>query len=415
MNFLSLGELCKINPPRDELKNLSDSTDVSFVPMSAVNEEGRIVSPKIRQLKDVKKGYTYFRNDDILFAKITPCMENGKAAIARDLMSGIGFGSTEFHVIRRDSKVTTEWIYYFLRQKSFRRLAEMNMTGTAGQKRVPKAFLENTKIPVPPIDVQNRIVARIQELMQRIEYIRRLHDSSIKRTELILPSSLSEVFTTLFEEKYGLTRLDNCFRKIDSGSTPRKEGDNYIKKETGIPFIKVEHITPYGDVLVNDDNPRINRLIHEGQMKRSMVSGKAILVNIVGPPLGKVGLIREDVKEANINQAIVALRDSTSCINEYVWYCMRSPRYNTMLKKLGIGIRQSNINISQIREFKIPVPPMNIQQKIVNSLQKIRSYVDQLLKLQKQAEENINSVSESILDRAFRGDLIIGKPSLPSV
>mgnify|MGYP001604871381 CR=1 FL=1 len=118
-------EIAELNPSKTEIKNAEDDLLVSFVPMVAVDEYTQsIVLTKERQFGEVKKGYTYFKNGDILFAKITPCMENGKAAIAKNLKNEIGFGSTEFHVIRAKKEVLSEWIYSIVRQPFFRELAQ---------------------------------------------------------------------------------------------------------------------------------------------------------------------------------------------------------------------------------------------------------------------------------------------------
>ncbi len=158
MNTRKLSEICHINPKIDS--NISDKKEVSFIPMSAVSEEGGIDVSQVREFKEVRKGFTCFRDGDVLFAKITPCMENGKGTIAKNLKNGIGFGSTEFHVLRPHYKeVKSEWIYYLLHSKQFRRIAARNMTGTAGQKRVPTSYLENFKIPVPPVSIQCKITS----------------------------------------------------------------------------------------------------------------------------------------------------------------------------------------------------------------------------------------------------------------
>ena len=106
-----LGEVCKVNPTKSEIKDIPDDTFVSFVPMSAVSETSqRIEEQEDRKLSDVKKGYTYFRKGDILFAKITPCMENGKVALTDNLKNKIGFASTEFHVIRAGGEILPDYI-----------------------------------------------------------------------------------------------------------------------------------------------------------------------------------------------------------------------------------------------------------------------------------------------------------------
>lgn len=138
--------------------------------MAAVDAElGAIGEPAERPLSQVRKGYTAFGDHDVLFAKITPCMENGKAAIAKNLTNGLGFGSTEFHVLRPSVGVLSEWVYHFVRQTSFRRDARAHFAGTAGQLRVPASFLESTEIALPPLPEQRRIVAEIEKQFTRLD------------------------------------------------------------------------------------------------------------------------------------------------------------------------------------------------------------------------------------------------------
>ena len=170
-----MGEICRINPRADR-SNVPSDTLVSFVPMAAVDERsGAITAREDRPVAEVSKGYTTFQNGDVLFAKITPCMENGKAAVARELTNGMGSGSTEFYVLRPNERVLGEFVYHFVRQPWFREMAKRNFTGTAGQQRVPKVFMENVMMPLPPLGEQRRIVdildraARIERLRTRAQ------------------------------------------------------------------------------------------------------------------------------------------------------------------------------------------------------------------------------------------------------
>ena len=154
-----LGECCIINPRRANI-NLGDNDEVSFVPMQSVSEDGNLQDVKAEAFSKVKKGFTYFENNDVLFAKITPCMENGKGAIAQDLSNGIGMGSTEFHVLRPvQGKSNPYWLLALTRMPIFRERASKNMSGTGGQKRVPTTFLEKFKIGLPPIEEQEKFEA----------------------------------------------------------------------------------------------------------------------------------------------------------------------------------------------------------------------------------------------------------------
>ena len=151
-----LGDCCELNPRRPNL-TLKDTDKVSFVPMPSVSENGCFQDVTDEEYGKVKKGFTYFENGDVLFAKITPCMENGKGAIAEGLTNNIGMGSTEFHVLRPIEEISSPyWLLALTRLPIFRVRASKNMTGTGGQKRVPTNYLENFMVGLPPIEEQNR-------------------------------------------------------------------------------------------------------------------------------------------------------------------------------------------------------------------------------------------------------------------
>ncbi|MSS17411.1 restriction endonuclease subunit S [Sodaliphilus pleomorphus] len=151
-----LGDCCELNPRRPSL-DLEDTDNISFVPMPSVSENGYLQDVADEEYGKVKKGFTYFENGDVLFAKITPCMENGKGAIAEGLTNNIGMGSTEFHVLRPIEGVSSPyWLLALTRLPIFRERASKNMTGTGGQKRVPAYYLENFMVGLPPIEGQNR-------------------------------------------------------------------------------------------------------------------------------------------------------------------------------------------------------------------------------------------------------------------
>ena len=162
--LVPLGSVCYINPKKSQDYRLSSGIEVSFVPMPAVTEYGEIDASSIKEYDEVKTGFTYFAENDVLFAKITPCMENGKGAVARGLYNGIGFGSTEFHVLRPISgKTNPYWIYMLTAFPQFREDAANNMTGSAGQRRVPASYLENYRVAVPPIELQKQFAAFVEQ------------------------------------------------------------------------------------------------------------------------------------------------------------------------------------------------------------------------------------------------------------
>jgi type I restriction enzyme S subunit len=199
--WIRLSEISYLNPSKNEISKISNDIEVSFVPMKYIDEQtGTIVKFDIRYLYEVRIGYTYFREGDILFAKITPCMENGKCAIAEGLINGIGFGSTEFHVIRPIGEVDTRWIYFYLRQKRIREEATKYFVGAVGQQRVPDSFLKSLKIPLPyknnkpDLDEQKRIVAYLEEIAQKQRQLLELYEKSEKEIEEMKQSILNMAF-----------------------------------------------------------------------------------------------------------------------------------------------------------------------------------------------------------------------------
>lgn len=194
--FDNLSQFVELNPSKRSIQNqISDEHLVTFVPMSAVDDySGTITMPEVRRYHEVSKGYTYFAENDVIFAKITPCMQNGKSAIARGLENNIAFGSTEFHVLRSKAMVIPEWIHYLVRSKAFRAEAETHFKGSAGQQRVPKSFLVQKKIGVPPIKEQQLIIDHLNNLKLRVEDVRRLQQQVDTELSALLPSVLNMAF-----------------------------------------------------------------------------------------------------------------------------------------------------------------------------------------------------------------------------
>lgn len=158
----TLGECCELNPKRP--RDIPDDMDVSFVAMPSVTEKGQIDTSVIKPYSEVRKGFTYFAEDDVLFAKITPCMENGKGCVAKGLTNAIGAGSTEFHVLRPIcGKSNPYWLYYLTVIPGFRENARKVMTGTGGQLRVPITYLDNLPVSLPPIELQEQFATFVSK------------------------------------------------------------------------------------------------------------------------------------------------------------------------------------------------------------------------------------------------------------
>lgn len=239
-NTKKLSDLAIINPSKTEIKNLNDSTTVSFVEMASVSDEGYIEEKEERAYKELRKGsYTYFAENDIILAKITPCMENGKCAIAKGLSNKIGFGSSEFHVIRVGSEIMSEYLFELLNQEEVRKIAEKNMTGSSGHRRVPKEFYESLKIPLPSIEVQTQLVNDCNMINKNVEKARKIISDSKRNIE------------SLFQEGY--SKANSTYRISDTDLFELSIGKRVLKdeinnEEKGIPVYSANVFEPFGHI-----------------------------------------------------------------------------------------------------------------------------------------------------------------------
>lgn len=189
-----LSEVALVNPRRPAIVR-NNEVLTSFVPMENVDEVlGAVSRLNSKPYSTVKKGYTYFEDSDVIFAKITPCMQNGKHAVLSGLIDGFGFGSTEFHVIRATEYVIPEWIHFYLRRKETLNAAIKTFTGTVGQQRVPISFLENLEIPVPPVEKQHQITARLKAQLAEVEKARLAAETQLREINALPAKILAQAF-----------------------------------------------------------------------------------------------------------------------------------------------------------------------------------------------------------------------------
>lgn len=194
--LLGRADVSSVNPKID-ICHLDDDNLVSFIPMEAVDERSNRATPTERPLGQVRKGYTVFADDDLLWAKITPCMQNGKSTVVRGLTNGIGFGSTEFHVVRAKERALNGYLGALLSLPKLLYAAQGAFTGSSGHQRVPASFLENLEIPIPPVDVQRRMVAEL-------DAARAERDRALADAEQLLTS-----IDDLVKAKLGLPDLES--------------------------------------------------------------------------------------------------------------------------------------------------------------------------------------------------------------
>ena len=192
---MPLGDVAEVNPRRLRV----ECEKVAFVPMAALDEvTGTIANPQVRSAEEVSRGYTQFRRGDVIFARITPCMQNGKSAIFDEPGLEFGFGSTEFHVVRPHPEgPSASWLHAVLRSRWFKNAAIEKFSGTAGQQRVSSAALKELLIPVP-------VEARASELLRRLARLeasrRSLQSLTAERRDVaaaLLPAARNQAFAEL--------------------------------------------------------------------------------------------------------------------------------------------------------------------------------------------------------------------------
>lgn len=194
---MPISSVAEINPKRQQKHlSLKDNEEVTFLPMSAIDEnKGCIKVAETKKFMDVSNGYTFFMENDVLFAKITPCMQNGKSAIAQNLNRGIGFGTTEFHVFRPNENVLlNKWLLIIFRTKFFRDEAQKSFSGTAGHQRVTTDFFTEKVIPVPPIEEQAHIVAYLDNLQAKVNTIKKHQAETQQQINALMPAILDKAF-----------------------------------------------------------------------------------------------------------------------------------------------------------------------------------------------------------------------------
>jgi type I restriction enzyme S subunit len=193
--WVNIDTVADVNPKIPDKEGISDLLEIQFLPMKLVEAiTGQVHLTEIRKFGEVKKGYTPFINNDVIFAKVTPCMENGKIAVVNNLKNEIGFGSSEFHVIRSKGNIKSKYIFHFLIQERFRSEAANAMTGAVGLRRVPKQFIENYLIPLPKLQEQELIIQEIESRLSVCDKMEETITTSLQQAEALRQSILKRAF-----------------------------------------------------------------------------------------------------------------------------------------------------------------------------------------------------------------------------
>lgn len=362
-----LREIAEINPTRKDFI----SPFVTFLSMADISEHGGILKENIIPQNSIKPGLTSFKRGDIIIAKITPCFENGKGALLNNITNEYGFGSTEFHVIR--CKQCNLFIYYHTMSYAFRKRLESQMTGSAGQKRVPADSISSYKIPVPPLSEQQKIAEVLSTWGKAIEKQSRL----IEKLELRKKGLMQQLLTGKkrlpgFSSEWEEVKLWEIGTFFKGAGVPKDEisssgaykcltyGDIYTKYNTQIKDVKC---------FISQETAKISKKIEYGDICFAS-SGETL------KDIGKCAVFVDD----NIGYAggdIIIFRKNIKTNPILLAYILNSEYVNKQKYSVGQGHSVVHIYIHNLEKIKIKIPYIKEQSAITELL----SYCDKEIKL----------------------------------
>ena len=345
--LVRLGDVSTINPRKSQLAGLKPETRVSFVPMADINEHRIAFHPsEEKSLSEVSTSYTYFEDNDVLLAKVTPCFENGKAGIARGLLNGIGFGSSEFYVLRSGEQVLPEWIYFCVMHPIFRDTAVAQMTGTGGLQRVPRDYVENFHIPLPPLELQKEIVAEIEDYQKVIDGARIVLDNYRPHISI--------------HPDWPIAKLGEiCDVRDGTHDSPKYVADGY-------PLITSKNLKN-GGIDFSDAN-LISREDLDAINKRSKVDDGDILMPMIGT-IGNPVIADASCEYAVKNVALIKFYKDSHVDNRFLKDVMASAEMQSRFDRHASGSTQKFIPLGFIRSLPIPLPTLAIQKQIVAEIE----------------------------------------------
>lgn len=353
--YVRLGDVATINPPKKEVANLDDDTIVGFLPMDAVSNDGAIERIDTRKYAEVKKGFVYFRDGDVLFAKITPCMENGKGAVVSGMPDGIGFGSTEFHVVRPNEEIIYgQYIHYFLKNPALRKVLENEMTGSAGQKRVSKDTLKELAFPLPPLEEQKRIAAALDKMSSVI--------AKRKRQIALLDEAAKSLFVEMFgdpvENPMGWEEvpLSNTILSANNGMSRRgNNADGNI----------VLRLVELQEGFIDYKSPNRIKLTDSEKKKCLLNKDDVLFARVNGNPayVGRCAVFKPINEPVYHNDHIIRICFNETMVNStYISMYMNGNGGRLQLKdKVKTSAGQYTINQKDIGCSQIPLPPIELQ------------------------------------------------------
>lgn len=388
MEFAKIQDVTEVNPRAKGLP-LKAHDPVSFVPMAAVSEQSRsVVSAEVRPYGDVSKGYTYFEEGDVIIAKITPCFENGKMALAEGLPHTIAFGSTEYHVFRPGKDVFNRYLFYLLQSPFVRSSGASQMKGAAGQKRVPADFFKDLKIPLPPLEEQKRIAA----ILDAADDLRTKRRESIALLDDLLQSTFLDLFGDPVTNPKGWeVRPLEQLGTLDRGVSKHRPRNEPLLLGGPYPLIQTGEVSNSGGYIRSH-----NSTYSELGLKQSKMWPAGTLCITIAANIANTGILTFD---ACFPDSVVGFLSEKEGRAEYVqglfWF------FRDILDKKAPQVAQKNINLKILRSLPVPAPPDEMEHKFA----KIVSAVEHQKALLRSQTQELNTLFASLQSRAFRGEL----------
>ena len=371
-----LSDIAQINPKRSFIGR-KDDEPTSFIPMEAVDDvRGEVIQQIASPFLKIKKGYTYFENGDIIFAKITPCMQNGKHAVLGNLIDGFGFGSTEFHVIRPSKRVIPEWIHYFLRRKETLDAAFKTLTGAVGQQRVPPGFLIDLEIPVPPIEKQRQIAAKLKAQLAEIDRARQAAQAQLREAVKLADAI---IFESIRNGKTASTSLGGVLQEISNG--------------VGESWADYQVLGATRDGLAPAKEPPGKK----PQRYKPVFPG-TVFYNPMRILIGSIAMVDDDDIPGITSPDYVALKGKSGLVDSrWFYYWLRSSLGKQCILSLARGAVRERMLFNRLAEGKIDLPSFKTQQKASMALAAIKP-MRQAIEFQLR---EIDLLPQKILAQAF--------------